>query len=345
MPEQFAYTRPSTAFHLEIDESDSTRLLAAYVASLGVIRQNDTEPHKIVGGERKGYQDGIGHDAQFDHITGFAQLNMTHVALVDHGNHCIRMVDRLQRSATTLAGQCGQPGDDNGPLLQSKFYQPYSIIKRSDNGILLVTDHHNNAIREIDLEAKSVSTFLRSESDLPWPIDLVFDEYSGRILVTLRFKFVFIDSDKNVHHISDDRAEKIIMYSPHEMVMSDHHDDFERNGYKSRLKRVAYNHTAEQPYNITILLEWPTPNEPPLAIQFNKSDKRLFASERQVVRFAKFRGKVHKIPLLIKSVEFDSLAVCTILEVLGEKFMLVWHVLSCVCAVLQCKIIKTRIFC
>ena len=287
-PKRFAYTRPSTAFHLEIDKSDPTQLLAAYVASLGVIRQNDTEPHKIVGGERKGYQDGIGHDAQFDHITGFAQLNMTHVALVDHGNHCIRMVDRLQRSATTLAGQCGQPGDDNGPLLQSKFYQPYSIIKRSDDGILLVTDHHNNAIREIDLKANSVSTFLRSESVLPWPIGLSLSTERNILYVTLRFKLVYVELTNNqVYYISEDRCEKIIMYSPGVMLMTEHPDDFERNGHTARIKLLTH---RDNEAAVSDLMVWPTLNEPPLAIECNRTVRKLYLSERQDVRSVFVRG-------------------------------------------------------
>lgn len=257
-----------------------------------MIRQNDEEPHKIVGGSTKGYQDGKGEDAQFKLITSFAQLNTTHIALVDHESHCLRMVDRPQRSATTLAGQCGQPGHIDGSLLSSKFYQPYNMIKTNNNS-LLVTDHNNNAIREVNLTTGVVSTFLQSD-ELEFPIDLVLDEGSGRIYVTLRFKLVYVDSEKNVHKISSDRGDKIVMFSSNEMVISDNRRDFENNGYKARIKRLARledDTRGEPQFNVTVLLEWPIANEPTLAIQLNKADKKLYASERQVVRRANFRGE------------------------------------------------------
>lgn len=285
-PNQFAYTRPSTAFHLEIDLAEQEQLVAAYVASLGIIKENDREPHKIIGGGTKGYQDGRGQNAKFRLITGFAQVNTTYIVLVDHENHCLRSVSRPQGLATTLAGRCGRPGYLDGEFLLSKFYQPYNIEKIS-NSTLLVTDHNNNAIREINLETRTVITWLQSE-DLEFPIDLLLDTESNLLYVTLRFEIVYVDlDDKSVNHISSDRCDKIVMYSPGVMLLTENPRDFQRNGYKSRIRQLI--HTNSTP-TVNDLIEWPTPNEPPLAIACNRTTRQLYVSERQAVRSVYVRG-------------------------------------------------------
>ena len=42
-----------------------------------------------------GYAEGIGVDAYFKYIASFLQLNSTTLLVVDSGNHCLRLVDRI----------------------------------------------------------------------------------------------------------------------------------------------------------------------------------------------------------------------------------------------------------
>ena len=41
-------------------------------------------------------------------ITGFVQLNSSHVTFVDYYNHCLRTVNRLTSAVSNLAGSCGR---------------------------------------------------------------------------------------------------------------------------------------------------------------------------------------------------------------------------------------------
>lgn len=103
-------------------------------------------------------------------ITGFAQINRTHLAFADYTQHCVRIFDRSSipgGGLRVLSGQCGSYGFVDGDTGDAKFNFPHSIIKSSEAGKLLVTDWNNNALRSMDLATGDVSTIVRSGLHLP----------------------------------------------------------------------------------------------------------------------------------------------------------------------------------
>lgn len=106
-----------------------------------------------------GYINAVGAEARFQYITGFIQLDARRVIVVDNGNNCVRLVDRVTRTAEPLVGQCSRYGYVDGVGDQALFAGPWSIVQdQSDHNVVIVTDRYNNALRSIDLRDNSVST-------------------------------------------------------------------------------------------------------------------------------------------------------------------------------------------
>ena len=114
----------------------------------------------------------------YHHITGFKQLNSSHIVIVDHHDHCIIMLKREDNSHALLAGTCGASGFKDGQL--AKFYYPYGVeLDMRNPGHLLITDENNNALRSVDVTSGTVSTVIRTGFKSPTG----FTWYNGRLLV------------------------------------------------------------------------------------------------------------------------------------------------------------------
>ena len=72
--------------------------------------------------------------------------------------------------------------------------------------------------------------------------------------------------------------------------MTEHHVDFERNGHTAKIKLLTH---RDKEIAVSDLMVWPTLNEPPLAIECNRTVRKLYLSERQVVRSVFVRGIDH----------------------------------------------------
>ena len=280
-PLRYASTRPSTAFHLEEDRSDPSQLLAAYFGAIGYIKAGDRMPHYVVGSGDSGYQDG--RTAMFDEITGFAQVSGNIVLIADHGNNCIRKVDRQQRLTSTAAGKCGDAGWRDGSLGNSRFSQPYNIIKSSTgNNTFFVTDHNNHAIREINLDSGNVTTFLKDEDNLYFPIAMVIDNTYNKMFVTMRYSVVSMDLDsRRIQKLSDNRGDKIALVRPGVIIITDNPRDY----YLRNRKRSVITQIDTTGGNVTsrAALVWPHKNEYPQSLFFNASQKTLYISERDII--------------------------------------------------------------
>ena len=231
----------------------------------------------------------MGQNAQFDEITGFAQVNSNQVLIADHGNNCIRMVNRQQRNATTAAGQCRNSGWKDGRLIESKFDQPYNIL-RYTNQTFLVTDHNNHAIREINLQSGLVSTLLKTEDNLYFPIAMAIDRVDNMLYVTLRYTVVFVDLEsKEIQELSRDRGDKIALIRPGEVIITQNPRDYAFRDRKTVIKQLCRvnNTTTEHE-----LIVWPTPHEQPLSLYLNKSGNTIYISERDVIRSVKIISKL-----------------------------------------------------
>jgi len=105
---------------------------------------------------------------QSSYITGFKQVNRTHVAVAAHSQHCIKMLNRVDNNLRTLAGTCGRRGYVEGGVGTGRLYYPYGIeidVRNPDR--LLVTDYFNHALRSVDLHTGELSTVIKSGFKFP----------------------------------------------------------------------------------------------------------------------------------------------------------------------------------
>jgi len=100
---------------------------------------------------------------QSSFITGFKQVNKTHVAVVAHSLHCIKMLNRVDNSLRTLAGTCDSEGYVEGGVGTGRLHWPHSVeIDVRNPNRLLVTDYFNQALRSVDLHTGELSTIINS---------------------------------------------------------------------------------------------------------------------------------------------------------------------------------------
>jgi len=124
---------------------------------------------------------------QSSSITGFKQVNKTHVAVAAYSQHCIKMLNRVDNSLRTLAGTCGSEGYVEGGVGTGRLRYPFSIeidVRNPDR--LLITDNQNHALRSVDLHTGELSTIINS--GFRYPSYLVWAD--NKLLVS------------NEHHIS-----------------------------------------------------------------------------------------------------------------------------------------------
>ena len=84
-------------------------------------------------------------------------LNKTSLLVVDSGNHCMRLVDRISHQTSPFVGSCTHAGyrDGDEPLFRS----PRKVIlDLLNNNQLLLLDRSNHALRAINMRNMSAST-------------------------------------------------------------------------------------------------------------------------------------------------------------------------------------------
>lgn len=151
-------------WHIEEDITQNDAYLFADGSALKTFNYETSFQTIVVGDSSShSYREGTGRQAEFDRITGFAQINITHVLVVDSNNHCIRMVDREMGKTTQFAGTCGLAGYESGNLLDSQFDHPQQIIFNGPTAF--ITDRDNSAIRQIDFQLGQVGIW----KELPQP--------------------------------------------------------------------------------------------------------------------------------------------------------------------------------
>ena len=101
------------------------------------------------------YNDGIGTAAEFDEPKGFA-ISGTNLYVADYNNHAIRIVDTVTKVVTTLAGEKGTYGSNDGTGTNARFCWPWGLAISGTN--LYAADGINHAIRVIDTGTKEVTT-------------------------------------------------------------------------------------------------------------------------------------------------------------------------------------------
>ena len=103
--------------------------------------------------QTKGSSNGTGSAAQFNGPAGIT-TDGTNLYVVDQGNNAIRMIAIATGAVTTLAGNPGSSGSNNGTGSLAEFAGPVAIT--TDNTNLYVTD--GGAIRKIVIATGVVTT-------------------------------------------------------------------------------------------------------------------------------------------------------------------------------------------
>ena len=159
------YRAESSVLHLEVDKRTPQNLLLADNHSLKTTNEKYTT--LIVGSALSdGYREGYGNLARFSHISGFYQMNTTHVLVADHTNDCLRIIDRIRRTTSQFLGNCNHREVLGSHVdgAQPRFFRPMSLLNYRNNGKwLFLSEAGNQAIRQVYLESKYVYTLIRSE--------------------------------------------------------------------------------------------------------------------------------------------------------------------------------------
>lgn len=154
--------------HIKTDSYIHGNLLYCDKSQLRTLNLDSSKGHTVAGKPNvNDYREGIGRDARFNIITSFHAINVTHVLVVDSGNHCLRTVDRQTNQTATLFGTCSDLGDVDGFYSKAHFYNPTSLALGNDRKLYL-SDTFNQAIRKIDLTNGKVSTFITFRDIKPW---------------------------------------------------------------------------------------------------------------------------------------------------------------------------------
>jgi sugar lactone lactonase YvrE len=128
----------------------------------------------LVGGpDKQGYLDGPAGEARLRSPHGVAVRADGTIAVADAGNDAIRLLTpegKGQYRLTTLAGQPGQGGDQDGPNEQARFRAPHSLCW-GGLGELYVADIGNASVRKIF--RGQTSTVVKG--GMKYPMDLALD--------------------------------------------------------------------------------------------------------------------------------------------------------------------------
>ncbi len=125
-----------------------------------------------------GSADGAGSDARFNFPRGIAVDGSGNIHVADAFNHTIRLV-QPSGVVSTLAGQAGQEGDADGPVLEARFSQPLAVTVGA-GGMIYVSDLGACTIRTIDAGEVRTLAGAASSGDRDGPAaDARFDGPSG----------------------------------------------------------------------------------------------------------------------------------------------------------------------
>jgi hypothetical protein len=102
-----------------------------------------------------GYADGLGNDATF-HTPLALTVVRSFIYVADTWNSTIRRIDISTHAVTTIAGQPGITGHEDGIGAAATFYTPSGITSNGES--LYIADTGNRLIRKFDFRTSVVST-------------------------------------------------------------------------------------------------------------------------------------------------------------------------------------------
>lgn len=161
---------------MEIDLSNARRIILAETNALSM-----TDGSRVVSLAGLplsfGYVEGIGTDAIFNALTGFAQLNDSHIVAVDQINNCLRLIARSDWSTSSWVGKCLTPGYQDGltrktslgsidgSFQEALFHCPRSVQFLSEQ-VYVDADSLNSKLRILNTETQCVYSICTGDTSL-----------------------------------------------------------------------------------------------------------------------------------------------------------------------------------
>jgi sugar lactone lactonase YvrE len=97
--------------------------------------------------EKPGSEDGLGANAHFNQAHGVAVDRVGNVYAADFGNHTVRKITP-DGVVSTIAGQAGNPGSNDGIGTAARLCAPYSVTM-DESGTVFIADTSNHTVRKI----------------------------------------------------------------------------------------------------------------------------------------------------------------------------------------------------
>lgn len=167
-------------------------------SSIRAIDTSDYSVATLVGAvEPVGSRDGGADTSRFNGPQSITCNTVGDICwIADTYNHTIREWDRRNETVSTIAGQAGTPGSDDGVGEDALLAAPEHVLFDEENNRLFVSDTANHTIRTLDLVSGELTTLV-GNPELPGaadgsfalasfdsPLGLAFDREGQRLFVS-----------------------------------------------------------------------------------------------------------------------------------------------------------------
>ncbi len=98
----------------------------------------------------QGVADGPGTFARFNYPSGIAIDSANNLYVTDTNNNAIRKITPAG-NVSTIAGQAGVQGSNDGFNAEAQFNQPYGVVVNNSTGVIYIADLFNHTIRQIQV--------------------------------------------------------------------------------------------------------------------------------------------------------------------------------------------------
>lgn len=104
-----------------------------------------------IDGSSSGYRDGPADQALFNFPQGIAINSEGDIFIAEKNNHTIRKIDHRTKVVSTVAGQAGVSGYEDGDPLEALFNTPIGLAFDKED-FLYIADQGNHCIRKLSIE-------------------------------------------------------------------------------------------------------------------------------------------------------------------------------------------------
>ncbi|KAH9773408.1 NHL domain-containing protein [Citrus sinensis] len=153
--------RPGSSDLIVLDSSRS----AFYTLSFPLSEESVFK--RLAGDGVQGYSDGEPGSARFDKPKSFAVDMKGNIYVADKSNHCLCLAADMSLGVTTIAGGGSKKeGRADGPAQNASFSNDFELTFVPHICALLISDHGNQLIRQINLKPEDCSKSSQSGSAL-----------------------------------------------------------------------------------------------------------------------------------------------------------------------------------